>query len=109
MWDSIKDRVGETPVDFVDLEAHFRTGVEVDTGPKHKGPKTVSLISAKRTQSINIFLKSSRMTPDQLAALVWALDDKRISPEFAEILLSSIPEPEEMVRACPWLLLQALH
>jgi hypothetical protein len=74
----------------------FRSGADADDGPKHKGPKTVSLISPKRSQAVNIFLKSSRLTADQLVQLIWSLDERRMSPEFAELLLGSIPDAEEM-------------
>ena len=52
----------------MELENSFRSASQEneDAVPKAKQPKQISLISSKRTQQINIFLKSSRMTNEQI-------------------------------------------
>lgn len=97
VWDQLKNHVGATPVDWEELEANFRsaTADAADDGPKHKGPRTVSLLAPKRSQAVNIFLKSSRLTPAQLVELIWAADERRLSAEFAEKLIANAPDAEE--------------
>lgn len=95
-WESIKDNVGTTFIDFDEVEATFRSAnQDTNDGPKPKGPKTVSLIAPKRSQAINIFLKSSRKTTDQIIAALYAMDGDVLTPEWTLLLQQSLPDSEE--------------
>jgi hypothetical protein len=51
--------------------------------------------SNRYCQAISIFLKSSRMSPADIARLLLSLD-ARFTADFAELLLAALPVQEEL-------------
>ncbi len=99
VWQSIAvNDVGKMPVDYALLEATFRSassGSSSSSASEKRRPKTVSVIGPKRSQAINIFLKSCRMNANDIGRLILSLD-ARFTAAFGELLLASLAEPEEM-------------
>jgi hypothetical protein len=97
VWQNLAlTQVGSMPVDFELLEASFRSASSSTSSSEHKkGPKHVSVLAPKRSQAINIFLKSSRMSTNDIGRLILVLDE-RFTAEFAELLLASLPLEGEL-------------
>ena len=99
IWESISSNLPSVcqKIDFAELEANFQSfsaAAPSDSGPKKK--KTVSILSAKRVQSVSIFLKSVRMSQNEIGALILSLDPAKFTSEFAGLLYSSLPDPDEL-------------
>lgn len=65
VWDELKDSIGKEEMEWDEIEQLF-SATAVVAIEKDKGPKIVSLVTPKRAQAINIFLKSSRMTTEEI-------------------------------------------
>ena len=83
-------------IDWEELEQEFRASDgKKATKAADKGPKTVSLLSSKRAQAVSIFLKSSRMTPQEITDAVLTMDSNRMTPEWTQLLVGVLPDESE--------------
>ena len=100
VWATVSDNVGLVfpTIDFDELETNFQslTASTPAANASSKKPKSVSIISPKRAQAVNIFLKSVRMTSNDIGALILSLDPVKFTAEFAELLAGSLPDSEEL-------------
>ncbi len=96
VWEEFKDSIGKEEMEWDEIESMF-SATAVAAVEKDKGPKIVSLITPKRAQAINIFLKSSRMTTEEIIKTILRMDWSRLTPEWTALLVGCLPEPEELV------------
>ncbi len=99
VFNTLKDEIGNVNLDFSEMQELFRVPDEtakVAAAATPAGPTLVSLIGPKRTQSVNIFLKSCRLTAEQIIVALERFDQSICTVEFLEKLLENIPTPEEM-------------
>jgi hypothetical protein len=96
VWDKLKDEIGKEEMEWDEIEKLF-SATAVVAKELDKGPKMVSLITPKRAQAINIFLKSSRMTTSEIVATVLKVDWTRLTAEWTALLVSCLPEQEELL------------
>ena len=100
VFNTLKDEIGGVGLDFQELQDMFRAPDESASkavaAATPAGPVLVSLIGPKRTQSVNIFLKSCRLTAEQIIVALERFDESICTTEFLEKLLENIPTAEEM-------------
>jgi hypothetical protein len=99
VFNTLKDEIGGVSLDFAEMQEMFRVPdetVKVAAAATPSGPVLVSLIGPKRTQSVNIFLKSCRLTAEQIIVALEKFDQSICTVEFLEKLLENIPTAEEM-------------
>ena len=100
VFNSLKDEIGNVALDFQELQDMFRVPDESSAkavgAAAPTGPVLVSLIGPKRTQSVNIFLKSCRLTAEQIIVALEKFDQSICTVEFLEKLVENIPTAEEM-------------
>lgn len=101
IFNEIKDDMVRLDLDFTELQQMFHAPEEkkgaapgASAGPA--APTHVSLIGPKRTQSVNIFLKSYRMNGVDVIVALNKFDKNVCTLEFLERLLENIPTPEEI-------------
>jgi diaphanous 1 len=100
----MKDELTQVQLDFGELQDMFRQPEDksADKGAGGGGPvepakpAAVTLIGPKRTQSVNIFLKSSRMDAAEMMVALNKYDQSICTLEFLERLLDNIPTQEEI-------------
>jgi hypothetical protein len=100
VFNSLKDEIGGVALDFQELQDMFRapdeSAAKSVAAAAPTGPVLVSLIGPKRTQSVNIFLKSCRLTAEQIIVALERFDESICTTELLEKLLENIPTAEEM-------------
>ncbi len=100
VFNSLKDEISSVNLDFQELQDMFRapdeSAAKSVAAAAPTGPVLVSLIGPKRTQSVNIFLKSCRMSAEQIIVALERFDESVCTTEFLEKLLENIPTAEEM-------------
>ena len=100
IFNSLKDEIGDIGLDYAEIMEAFKVPdakVQVQAAPEKTTPEVVSLIGPKRTQSVNIFLKSCRMTPEEIIEGLRTFDPTVCTTEFLEKLFQNLPTSEELV------------
>eukprot|EP01084_Bolivina_argentea_P311698 539562_1 len=77
----------------------LKCGVNAADNDEKKSAQKVEFVSAKRSQQVQIGLKSYHMTNEQLREMILKLDDTKLDINSLIALIDIIPTPEEQLAA----------
>lgn len=64
--------------------------------------KVISFLDAKRSQNTNIFMRSLKLTADELHSAIYSMDFKILTPHVITELLKLAPTPDEIMMLQPY-------
>jgi dishevelled associated activator of morphogenesis len=92
------EHTDEYALPWQDIESNFARKVIVkkEVAEKPVKPPTVTIVDARRSQNVGIFLSTFKLEPVAIRDAVMRLDEKYIDYENAERLLENCPLAEEL-------------